>query len=68
MLSVGKTKTILVLVMVLLDLLNDSFRFLSMSFDRFVRTVDNDDFIFLKTDFSNEWEYLNKKIVFPYEY
>ena len=47
----------------------DSYRFLSSSFDSLVeKTLDNDEFNFLKKEFLDKWEYLNKKLAYPHEY
>ena len=46
----------------------DSYRFLSSGLDRLVKNLDEDDFEILKKEFSNKWQYLNKKLAYPYEY
>ena len=46
----------------------DSNRFLSESLDNLVRNLDGDDFIILKKDFPAKWQYLNKKLAYPYQY
>ena len=46
----------------------DSYRFLSSSLDSSVKNLDNDDFINLKREFPDKWQYLNKKLAYPYEY
>ena len=46
----------------------DSYRFLSMSLDGLVKNLNEDDFRFLKKDFPDKWQYLNKKLAYPYEY
>ena len=39
-----------------------------MGLEELVKTLDNDDFDILKKQFPNKWEYLNKKLAYPYEY
>ena len=46
----------------------DSCRFLSMSLDRLVKNLNEDDFKILKTEFPDKWYFLNKKLAYPYEY
>ena len=46
----------------------DKYRFLSDSLDKLVKTLDEDDFRFLKKKFPDKWQYLNKKLAYPYEY
>ena len=46
----------------------DSYRFLSSSFDKLVKNLDNDDFVILKTEFPDKWQYLNRKLAYPSEY
>ena len=46
----------------------DSYRFLSNGLDSLVKNLDNDDFIILKKEFLDKWQYLNKKLAYPYEY
>ena len=46
----------------------DSYRFLSDSLDTLVKSLDEDDFKFLKKEFPDKWQYLNKKLAHPYEY
>ena len=46
----------------------DSYRFLSESLNKLVKSLDEDDFKFLKKEFPDKWQYLNKKLVFPYEH
>ena len=46
----------------------DSYRFLSMSLDGLVKNLDQDDFKFLKKNFPDKWQCLNKKLAYPYEY
>ena len=46
----------------------DSYRFLSESLDKLVKKLDVDDFIILKKDFSDKWQFLKKKLAYPYQY
>ena len=46
----------------------DSYRFLSESLDKLVKNLDEDDFKILKKEFPEKWQYLNKKLAYPYEY
>ena len=46
----------------------DSYRFLSESLDNLVKNVDVDDFKFLKKEFPDKWQYLNKKLAYQYQY
>ena len=46
----------------------DSYRFLSSSLDSLVENLNNDDFIILKKEFPDNWQYLNKKLAYTYEY
>ena len=46
----------------------DSYRFLSESLDKLVKNLDEDDFEILKKEFPDKWQYLNKKLAYPYEY
>ena len=46
----------------------DSYRFLSESLDKLVQSLDVDDFIILKKNFPEKWQYLNKKLAHPYQY
>ena len=46
----------------------DSYRFLSSGLDSLVKNLDEDDFKILKKEFSDKWQYLNKKLAYPYEY
>ena len=48
--------------------MTDSYRFLSESLDKLVKNLDEDDFKILKKEFPNKWQYLNKKLAYPYEY
>ena len=36
--------------------------------DKLVKILDEDDFKNLKKEFSDKWQYLNKKLAYPYEY
>ena len=46
----------------------DSYHFLSESLDKLVKNLDEDDFKILKKEFLDKWQYLNKKLAYPYEY
>ena len=46
----------------------DSYRFLTESLDKLVKNLDEDDFKILKKEFPDKWQYLNKKIAYPYQY
>ena len=46
----------------------DSYRFLSSGLDNLVKTLNEDDFKILKKEFPNNWQLLNKKLAYPYEY
>ena len=46
----------------------DSYRFLSNSLNKLVKSSDVDDFVFLKKEFPDKWQYLSKKLGYPYEY
>ena len=46
----------------------DSYRFLSESLDKLFKKLDEADFKILKKDFPDKWQYLNKKLAYPYEY
>ena len=46
----------------------DSYCFLSESLDKLVKNLDEDDFKILKKEFPDKWQYLNKKLAYPYEY
>ena len=45
----------------------DSYRFLSESLDKLVKNLDENDFKILKKEFPDRWQYLNKKLAYPYE-
>ena len=36
--------------------------------DKLVKNLDEDDFKNLKKEFPDKWQYLNKKLAYPYEY
>ena len=40
----------------------DSYRFISGSLDKSVKNLIEDDFVILKKEFPDEWQYLNKKL------
>ena len=40
----------------------DSYRFLSESLDKLVKSLDEDDFKILKKEYPDKWQYLNKKL------
>ena len=46
----------------------DSYRFLSESLDKVVKNLDDDEFKILKEEFPDKWQFLNKKLAYPYEY
>ena len=46
----------------------DSYRFLSSGLDSLVKSLVEDDFKILKKEFPDKWQYLNKKLAYPYEY
>ena len=46
----------------------DSYRFLSESLDKLVKNLDEVDLKILKKRFPDKWQYLNKKLAYPYEY
>ena len=46
----------------------DSYTFLSSSLENSVKNLDVDDFKTLKKEFPNKWQYLNKKLAYPYQY
>ena len=45
----------------------DSYHFLSESLDILVKNSDDDAFKILKKEFPDKWQYLNKKLAYPYE-
>ena len=46
----------------------DRYRFLSESLDKLVKNLDEEDFKILKKEFPDKWQFLNKKIAYPYQY
>ena len=46
----------------------DSYRFLSECLDKLVKNLDDNDFKILKKEFPDKWQYLNKKLAYPYQY
>ena len=46
----------------------DSYRFLSESLNDLVKNLHKADFKILKKEFPDKWQYLNKKLAYPYEY
>ena len=46
----------------------DSYRFLSESLGKLVKNLDEDDFKILKIKFPDNWQYLNEKLAYPYQY
>ena len=46
----------------------DSYRFLSDSLDKLVKNLDVDDFQILKKEFPVKWQFLKKKLAYPFEY
>ena len=46
----------------------DSYRFMQDSLDNLVKTLNENDFKILKKEFPINWELLNKKLAYPYEY
>ena len=46
----------------------DSYRFFSMSLDGLVKNLNEVDFTILKKVFLDKWQFLNKKLAYPYEY
>ena len=46
----------------------DSHKFLSSKLDSLVKTLDNDDFKFLKREFPDKRDYLDKTLAYPYEH
>ena len=46
----------------------DSYRFVSESLDKLVKNLDEDDSKILKKEFPDKWQYLNKKLAYPYQY
>ena len=46
----------------------DSYRFLRSGSDKLVKKIDMDDFVILKKVFPDKWQYLKRKIAYPYKY
>ena len=46
----------------------DSYKFLSYSLDESVENLNNDDFISLKKESPDKWEFLNEKLAYPNEF
>ena len=46
----------------------DSYRFLSSDLESLVKNLDEADFTILKKEFPDNYQYLNKKLAYPYEY
>ena len=46
----------------------DTYRFLSESLDKLVKSLDEDVFKILKKEFPDKWQHLNKKLAYPYQY
>ena len=46
----------------------DSYCFISESLDKLVKNLDEDDFKILKKESPDKWQYLNRKLAYPYEY
>ena len=47
--------------------LNDSYRFLSDSMVKLVKNLDMDDFNILNKESADNWQFLFKKLAYPYE-
>ena len=45
----------------------DSYRFLSDSLDELVENLNEDNFKILKKELPDKWQYLNKKLAYPYD-
>ena len=45
----------------------DRYGFLSCHLEKLFKNLDNDDFVNLKKEFPDKWQYLNKKLAYPYE-
>ena len=45
----------------------DTYRFLSESLDKLAKNLVEDDFKILKKEFPDKWQYLNRKLAYPYE-
>ena len=46
----------------------DSYRFLSEKLEKLVRNLDGADFKILKKEFPDKYQYLNKKLAYPYQF
>ena len=46
----------------------DSYRFLSDSLDKLIKNLNEDDFKILKNEFTDKWQYINKKLAHPYDF
>ena len=46
----------------------DSYRFLSESLDKLVEKLDSNDFIILKKEFPDKWQFFLRKLAYPYQY
>ena len=46
----------------------DIYHFLSSSLDKLVQNLDEDAFKILKKEFPDKWQYLNRKLAYPYQY
>ena len=46
----------------------DSYRFLSEKLEKLVKNLDEYEFKILKKEFPDKWQYLNKKLAYPYQY
>ena len=46
----------------------DSYRFISSSLDKLVKVSDNEEFVILKKEFPDKWQYLNQKLAYSFEY
>ena len=42
--------------------------FYQFGFEELVKTLDNEDFEILKKEFPDKWNYLQKKLAYPYEF
>ena len=45
----------------------DSYRFLSERLEKLLNNLDEDDFKILRKEFPDKWQYLNKKLAYPYQ-
>ena len=48
--------------------LNNSYGFLSEILDKLVKSLDEDVFKKLKKEFPHKWQFLNKKLAYPYQF